>query len=150
VCSDGFYDALVSHPNVKVAFTYYQNNGQNLAGDYSGTVAQPNAAGLTDTAVRGFVFGGVTWVNYTGAVTDSNGVSQPLIDVNSAYLFPMGTQIFKTFYAPADYMETVNTEGLPFYAKQRPLNYDKGIEMECQMNPLPICLKPLVIQKLTT
>jgi len=149
LCSDTFYDALVSHPNVKVAFTYYQNNGQNLAGDYSGANEQPNAAGMTNQGVRGFTFGGVTWVNYTGAVTDSTGASQPLIDAGSSYLFPLGTSIFKTFYAPADYMETVNTEGLPFYAKQRPLDYDKGIEMECQTNPLPICLKPLVIQKLT-
>ena len=149
LCSDGFYDAFVSHPNVKVAFTYYQNNGQNLAGDYSGAVA-PNGAGLFTNVVPGFQFGGVTFVNYTGSVTDSAGASQPLIDANSAYMFPLGTSVFKNFFAPADYMETVNTDGLPFYAKQRLLEYDKGIQVECQSNPLPICLKPAVIQKLTT
>jgi hypothetical protein len=149
MASDGFYDAFVSHPNVKVAFTYFQNpTGQNLAEDYSGATAQPNASGLVN-GVRGFVFGGVTWINYTGSVTDSTGASQPLIDANSAYVFPTGTQVFKTFYAPADYLETVNTEGLPFYAKQRIMDYDKGIEVECQSNPLPICLKPLVVQKVT-
>lgn len=151
VCSDGFYDAFVSHANVKVAFTYFQNNtGQNLAEDYSGAAVQPNAQGLTNAGIRGFSFGGVTWVNYTGSVTDSTGTSQPLIDANSAYMFPMGTKVFKTFYSPADYLETVNTEGLPFYAKQKLMDYDKGIEVECQSNPMPICLKPLVIQKLTT
>lgn len=149
MCSDTFYDAFVSHPNVKVAFTYFQNpTGQNLAEDYSGTLALPNAAGLV-TGVRGFTFGGVTWINYTGSVTDATGASQLLIDAGSAYMFPMGTSVFKTFYAPADYMETVNTEGLPFYAKQRLMEFDKGIEVECQSNPLPICLKPAVIQKLT-
>lgn len=151
ICSDGFYDAFVSHANVKLAFTYFQNPvGQNLAEDYSGTVVQPNSAGLFAGGIRGFSFGGVTWVNYTGSVTDSTGASQPLVDANSAYLFPTGTDVFRNWYAPADYMETVNTEGLPFYAKQRPLNFDKGIEVECQCNPLPICLKPLVVQKLTT
>jgi hypothetical protein len=47
-------------------------------------------------------------------------------------------------------METVNTEGMAFYAKQRLMDFDKGIELECQSNPLPICLKPLVVQKVTT
>jgi hypothetical protein len=147
LCSDGFYDAFVSHANVKAAFQYYQANGQNLATDYSGGSAPASN-------VRGFIFGGsdipTVWINYTGTVTDSNGSAQTLIDSNSAYLFPMGTSVFKMFYAPADYMETINTEGLPFYAKQRLLEYDKGIEVECQSNPLPICLKPAVIQKLTT
>jgi hypothetical protein len=150
VCSDTFFDAFVSHANVKVAFTYYQNsNGQNLSEDYSGATVQPNAAGLFNAGVRGFSFGGVTWVNYTGSVTDSTGATQLLVDAGSAYMFPIGTRVFKTFYAPADYMETVNTEGLAFYAKQRLLDYDKGVEIECQSNPLPICLKPATIQKVT-
>ena len=72
-----------------------------------------------------------------------------MIDADSAYLLPTGTSIFKTWYAPADYMETVNTEGMPFYAKQRLMEFEKGIQVECQSNPLPICLKPAVIQKLT-
>lgn len=149
LCSDGFYDALVSHANVKVAFQYFQNGGQTLAQDFSAGSAQPNSAALFAGGERPFIFGNVAWVNYTGSVTDSSGASQPLIDSNSAYLFPMGTSVFKTWFAPADYMETVNTEGMPFYAKQKLMDYDKGIDVECQSNPLPICLKPAVIQKLT-
>jgi hypothetical protein len=145
LCSDTFYDAFVSHPNVQKAFTYFQNNnGQNLAGDYSAG-ADPN----NRDAIRGFSFGEVTWINYTGSVTDAAGASQTMVDAGSAYMVPMGTSVFKTFFAPADYLETVNTEGLPFYAKQKLMDYDKGIDVECQSNPLPICLKPAVIQKLT-
>jgi len=149
LCSDSFYDAFVSHANVKAAFTYFQNaNGQNLAQDYSGG---SNVAGR----VRGFVFGGgdlpVTWINYTGTVSDcsSTPTQQPLIDSNSAYLLPTGTSVFREWYAPADYVETVNTEGMPFYAKQELMRFGKGIELECQSNPLPVCLKPAVVQKLT-
>lgn len=150
VCSDTFYDAFVSHPNVKLAFTYFQNpTGQTLAGDYSGTVVQPNSAGLFAGGIRGFQFGDVIWVNYTGSVTDATGASQPMVDAGSAYLFPTGTNVFRNWYAPADYIETVNTEGMPFYAKQRIMEFDKGVQIECQSNPLPMCLKPLVIQKLT-
>jgi hypothetical protein len=149
MCSDGFYDKLVSHANVKVAFQYFQNGGQTLADDFSAGTVPPNAAGLTAVAGRPFYFGGVAWLNYSGAVSDSAGNSQPMIDADSAYLVPLGTNAFKTYFAPADYLETVNTEGLPFYAKQKLLDYDKGIEVECQSNPLPICLKPALIQKLT-
>jgi hypothetical protein len=150
LCSDTFYDAFVSHANVKLAFTYFQNPiGQTLAGDYSSSVDQPNSAGLFAGGVRGFQFGDVVWVNYTGAVTDSSGNSQTMIDAGSAYMFPTGTDVFRNWYAPADYMETVNTEGMPFYAKQRFMEFEKGIQVECQSNPLPICLKPAVVQKLT-
>lgn len=149
MCSDTFYDALVSHANVKAAFQYFQNNnGQNLAGDYSAGSAVQSAPGLF-AGVPGFKFGGVTWINYSGAVTDSTGSSVPMIDAGSAYVFPMGTNAFRNWYAPADYMETVNTEGLPFYAKQRFMEFDKGIQVECQSNPLPICLKPAVVQQVT-
>lgn len=135
VCSDGFYDAFVSHPNVKAAFQYYSVNGQNLQGDYR----------------DGFMFNNVLWINYTDAitVTDPSGAAQAPIDANSAYLVPTGTDVFRTWYAPADYIETVNTEGQAFYAKQELMRMGKGIEVECQMNGLPVCLKPNVIQKLT-
>ncbi len=147
ICSDSFYDAFVSHANVKAAFTYFQNNnGQNLSQDYSGGSAPAGQ-------VRGFTFGGnelpVTWINYTGTVPDSSGSAQALVDTDSAYMLPLGTSVFKEFYAPADYIETVNTDGLPFYAKQERMKYDKGIELECQSNPLPICLKPACVQQLT-
>jgi hypothetical protein len=151
LCSDGFYDALTSHPNVVKAFQYFQNgNGYNLAMDLSFGATKPSSEGLFTPPTNVFLYGGVAWINYSGTLPDASGTAQPLIDVNSAYLFPMGTDVFKTWYAPANYMETVNTEGMPFYAKQVPTKYDKGLDIECQMNPLPICLKPAVIQKLTT
>lgn len=149
VVSDSFYDALVSHPNVKIAFQYFQNGGQTLSQDFSGGSVQPNAAGLFGGAGTPFYFGGIYWMNYSGSVTDSSGASQPLVDTDSAYLFPMGTNVFRTWYAPADYLETINTEGLPFYAKTKLMDYDKGIDVEVQMNALPICLKPAVVQKMT-
>ena len=35
------------------------------------------------------------------------------------------------------------------YAEQKLMDYDKGIDVECQSNPLPICLKPAVVRKVT-
>ena len=50
---------------------------------------------------------------------------------------------------PANYMETVNTIGLPYYAKQEPMDFDKGIEVETQSNPIHLCTRPAAICKLT-
>lgn len=149
LCSDGFWDAFVNHTSVQTAFQFFQNNtGQNLSGDYSSATTPPDSMGMLKK-VPGFEFGGVTWMNYSGSVSDANGASQPMIDTNSAYIFPLGTDLFKTFYSPADYIETVNTEGQQFYMKQEPMKFGKGIEIDAQTNPLPICLKPQVIQKVT-
>ena len=150
LCSDSFYDDLVSHPNVQKAFQYFQNgNGYSLDVDLSFGATKPDAEARFTPPTSVFKFGGVGWINYSGTVPDSTGAAQALIDDGSAYMFPMGTDAFKTWHAPADYMETVNTMGLPFYAKQERTKYDKGIDVECQSNPLPICLKPKVIQKCT-
>jgi hypothetical protein len=45
-------------------------------------------------------------------------------------------------YAPADYIETVNTKGMPRYAKQYPMPNDKGVNLEVQSNPLCYCVRP--------
>ena len=60
-------------------------------------------------------------------------------------MIPEGTGIFRTWFAPADFVETVNTIGLPRYAKQRVMDFDKGVQIHTQSNPLPICLKPRAV-----
>jgi hypothetical protein len=46
-------------------------------------------------------------------------------------------------------METVNTIGLPYYAKQEELRMGKGIDLESQSNPISICTRPRAVIKLT-
>lgn len=45
-------------------------------------------------------------------------------------------------YAPADYLETVNTEGERFTAKIRPMANEKGANIDVQMNALQYCSRP--------
>lgn len=136
LCGDTWYDRFVSHANVKDAFRYYVVNGQNLAGDYR----------------KGFTFAGLTFVNYTGTVTLADGTTTAtMIPTSEAYAFPTGTQnTFKVYNAPAEFIETVNTLGLPYYAKQKIMDFDRGVNVHTEMNPLPICLRPGVLNKLTT
>lgn len=136
LCGDTWYDRFVAHANVKGAFQYYSVNNQNLAGDYR----------------KGFTFAGLTFINYTGTVTLADGsTTATLIPTAEAYAVPLGTRnTFKIYNAPADFAETVNTIGLPYYAKQERMPFDRGIVVHTEQNPLPICLRPGVLHKLTT
>ena len=124
-----FFDKLVDHPNVKAAYERWQD-GAALRGDNR----------------SGFEFAGVTFEEYAGAY---NG--QPLIAANEGFLFPVGVpEMFITRFAPADYLETVNTIGLPFYSKTQAMDFNKGVELESQSNPLNLNTRPLAVVKLTT
>jgi hypothetical protein len=132
LCSPSFFDGLVAHPQVKEAFKYQE--GQMLQRD------------LRD----GFTFGGITFEEYCGSV---GAVS--FITDGEAYCFPEnamveGGPLFRTFFAPADFEETVNTIGLPYYAKQAAdPEFNRWRKLHTQSNPLPMCLIPRTVIKLT-
>lgn len=128
LCSPGFFDAFVGHGAVETAFDRFMN-GEMLRNDPRG----------------GFYYGGVYWEEYRGSV---GGVD--FITDGEAYLVPEGVpDMFVTHYAPADYMETVNTIGLPYYAKQEMMRLNKGVEIEAQSNPLCLNTRPRATIKLT-
>lgn len=127
LCSPEFFDAFTGHPAVTAAYTYQMS--QFLRTDNR----------------RGFEFGDLIFEEYNGKI----GATR-LIAANKAYVVPMGVpDLFKSFYAPAPYMETVNTMGLPFYMKQKSLDYDVGVEWQVQSNPLHICTRPDAVIELT-
>lgn len=97
---------------------------------------------LADSYVYGAVeFGGIIFEEYQGG----GGVA---IDANKAQFFWSGVPgLYAEYYAPADYMETVGTVGLPRYSKPWPLEMNKGIKLETQQNPLPICLRPKTLMR---
>lgn len=136
LCGDTFFDTLVDHPSVQKAYQNYQEAADRLGKD-------PR---------QGFTFGGVVWVNYRGTVTAAadNTTAVKFIADDEAQAFPVGVPgLFKTRFAPADYVETVNTIGLPRYAKAELMDFGKGIEVEMQSNPISYCERPRVLQKLT-
>ncbi|WP_420801183.1 major capsid protein [Pseudomonas brassicae] len=68
---------------------------------------------------------------------------------DEARLVPEGvSDLFLSIYAPADYIETVNTEGLPYYSKIEEMPFGKGIDGEAQSNPLHICTRPRAVIRL--
>ena len=127
LCSPEFFDALTGHPAVIESYKYQQSNFLR-----------------TDNR-DGFEFGGVIWEEYRGTIGGNR-----FIAANKAYAIPEGVpELFKTFFSPAPYMETVNTNGLPFYMKQRSMDFDTGVEYQVQSNPLHMCTRPDAIVELT-
>ena len=132
LCGDAFFDALIMCPEVRATFLNTEA-----------------ASELRSSYVQGgqvwgsFVFGGILWTNYRGYVGGS-----PMIETDAAYFYPTGIpNLFPSVFAPADYIETVNTMGLPRYVKQYNMANDKGVHMDTQMNVLNFCSRPLALQK---
>ncbi|MNT53517.1 hypothetical protein D3C72_1906050 [compost metagenome] len=50
--------------------------------------------------------------------------------------------LFITRFGPANYIETVNTIGLPRYAKGVVDKWGKRVDFEAQSNPLNLCTRP--------
>jgi hypothetical protein len=103
------------------------------------------ASALRGDARDTFEFGGCTFERYRGRVGDIGYVAD-----GEAWAVPEGvSELFITRFAPADYMETVNTNGLPYYAKQELMDFGKGVELEAQSNPIHLCTRPKAVIKLT-
>jgi hypothetical protein len=70
-------------------------------------------------------------------------------DASKAYFFPVGVPgLFRQYNAPADFVETANTVGLPRYAKQAvDQQFARWVMLHVQSNPLPICTRPRVLIK---
>jgi hypothetical protein len=131
--SPEFFDALTSHSKVKEAYELWQDG-----------------AALRNDMRAGFSYGGITFEEYRGQASSPDGTVRKFVAVNEGHCFPIGTaESFVTYFAPADFNETVNTLGLPLYAKQCPRKFDRGTDLHTQSNPLPMCLRPSVLVKLT-
>lgn len=120
-CGKNFWNKLVTHKSVEET---YLNTIQ--------------AAALRGDARESFELGGITWERYRGRIA---GVT--FIQDDQALLIPEGVpDLYISCFAPADYMETANTQGLPYYSKLEPLPFNKGIDGEAQSNPLHLCTRP--------
>ncbi|MCX8016474.1 MAG: major capsid protein [Rhodocyclaceae bacterium] len=128
--SPEFYGKLINHAKVTDAYKYHSEASARLGTDMRSA----------------FTFGGITFVEYRASVNGSR-----FIAANEGHAFPVGTMdTFATYFAPADFNETVNTVGLPIYAKTWEKEGGRGTVIHTQSNSLPLCHQPAVLVKLTT
>lgn len=130
ICSLGFFTALVQNTKMLKAWELW-NQGAYLRTD------QVNGGD--------FEFAGVVFEVYDGGTSAGD-----FIEDGFAYAYPEGVPgMFQSKFAPADYMETVNTQGLPFYAKMEPMPFNKGVIGEAQSNPIHFNSLPEAVIKLS-
>ena len=124
-CGSAFFADLVAHKEVRET---YLNTA--AAADLRGRVADEVS------------FGGITFRRYRGG----NGFGVP---TDKAFFYPEGIEgLFEIYHAPADTFETVNTLGLPLYARTIPdRDRDEWVRLEIESNPLPICTRPQVLRQ---
>jgi Phage major capsid protein E len=126
--SPDFFDKLIGHPKVEQAYQYYSSTG-----------AQP----LREDVRRRFPFAGMVFEEYNATVTLATGATETLIPAGEGIAFPLGTMdTFVTYGAPANLIETVNTMGLPMYARQLPRMDGSAIDVKTEASILPVNKRP--------
>lgn len=132
-CARDWFNALVKHPKVQEAYRYFETT-QQLSADHS----------------KKFTFAGLTFFPHGGATTDPAGATRKFVEDGYAHAFPIGgNQTFIEAIAPGDFLETVNTLGLPFYAREaRDLEFNRWRKIHTQMNVLPMCTRPEVLVRI--
>lgn len=128
-----FHRALWSHKTVQDTFRYHAG-----------------ADVLRQDMPDKFSLFGATWERYRTGARATADLGSPYIAANEARVVVTGVpDLFITRFAPADYEETVNTIGLPFYMKQWAKQNGKGQQIEVQMNAISLCTNPGILRKLT-
>lgn len=128
-----FHKALFTHQSVREQ--YMINTGMVL---------------LKNEVPDVFTFGNATWERYRTGAKATADLGAPYIAADEARLVVEGVpELFITRFAPADYNETVNTPGLPFYSRAIEKRNGKGYDLEVQMNAISLCTKPQTLRKLT-
>lgn len=128
LCGDTFFDELIAHVEVRTTYLNQQEASELRSGYLSAN------GGLSYGT---FVFGGVLWENYRGAVGGTT-----FVHPDKCHIVPLVPGLFRTVFAPADYIETVNTMGVRTYARQYDMSNGKGRHLDVQMNALPYCTRP--------
>lgn len=131
-CGDNFWDELVNHKSVREIY-----------------IAAAKIAESLGRTADVFEVGGITFERYrTGKKAKTANGDALFIGSDEARIVPMGVpELFVTRFAPADYMETVSTKGIPRYAKQFEMKNGKGVELEVQTNHISLCTRPAVLRK---
>lgn len=132
LCSPTFFSGLTNNPSVREQYLYLQRpQGEAFS------VGRLTAGSPFDARFRTFDYGGVLWVEVRGGVVD-----QPYVEDGEAYMFPVGTDNFVTYFAPADRLSTVNEVAQESYYFEYPDPKNDIIEIMSETNFLNVLRRP--------
>lgn len=135
ICGNTYFDKVVGHASMTAAYERWRD-GEFLRMSHLGPA-------WYSAATAGFGYQNVLFVNYRGQIGDLS-----FIEDNAAYFVPSDVEdFFEEVISPADFMETVNTRGKKFYARQEPLAFNKGVRLHTQSNVLALNKRPDLVVK---
>lgn len=138
LCGPTFFAKLISHATVKAAYQYYTSTQEPLR--------QRLAAGGSAVPMRReFFHGGVRFIEMRD---NYNGVA--LIGTSDCYFLPTGTDMFRTYFSPANRFGLVNTVGEQVYMFETANPNGTAIDIQTESNFVNAMLKPLLCVKATT
>lgn len=131
-CSPEYFAALISHASVKTAYQYYTSAQEPLRNRLGGNTAM----------YRTFDHGGILYVEVRG-----NYAGNVFVPANEAVFVPMGTEIFKTYFAAANKFDLLGTLGERAYMFEYPSDRGDKIVLESESNFINACVRPAMIVK---
>lgn len=133
LCGDVFFRNVVDHPEVRET--------------YLNTAAAVELRGQLPDRVT---YGGVVWERYRASAKARAAVGGSFIAPDEARVGFSGVPgLWLTRFAPADYFETVNTPGVPRYARElEEERTAKRAKFEAQSNPVILCTQPKTLRRL--
>lgn len=140
LCSPGYMAAMQRNKDFRDAYKYWANNGE----------ANPNRQSLR----RPFEFKDVIYIRHKGKCSfkkkDGTTITHTFIPDGEAIAVPMGTmECFKTYFGPAEFIETVNTVGQEIYVKPKMMDLDMGVELHSFSHALNLVTKPRLVVRCT-
>ncbi len=124
-CGDQFWDAFTCDPQVRDSFERWRD------GEYN-----------RQNPRRAFNIWDIDWEEYRTKLGN-----RYFIDRTVARIVVEGRGMFQHISAPADTMKAVNTMGKPMYMMQKMMDFDKGVTLHSQSNPLFIPKRPKTLIK---
>jgi hypothetical protein len=152
ICDPTFFNRFVEHPAVE---KFYVNNMAAMEIARMMRQVQQQATGSpTPMYGREFPFQNIRFREYFGTAPVKSSptaaiAATPFYAANTGTAYPVGTlNMFKTYDAPANDLRFVNSPGLPVYVSPEFLKHGKGLELQSESNPLPICRRPAAVVQL--
>ncbi len=123
---EDFMDALKKHKSVREIYLGHEAAVRKFGGD----------------SRKNFDVEGILFSEYLGQADNKAGKTFRFVEPDQGAGFPLGSKIYRTYLAPADFNETIGTKGRRYYTKFKPLDFDRGLLTHSQTNPLSLVTQP--------
>ena len=139
-----FFDKLISHPQIRDAWKFYQNSGtQRLRDD----LADYMKWGVTDV----FEHRGVRFLTYDAVFNLPNGTTEQAVADDTGHAYGLGVRdLFRGYNGPSNKLSQANQPGREMFVRQYVDPRDEFVDFELEMAPLYFCTKPASLVEVIT